>query len=626
MPPLTLPVPAPSGAEPGLPLEDLAGTEAVRLFTERAQAARSDFALSPRRRSSSLRSAGVSTASRGDRVGRRLYPVPPPAALLARLEQRLPLLTGGPRDAPHRQRTMRDTVGWSYDLLNEAEQDLLRRLSVFAGGFGLAAAEAVCAADDDLGIDPWEGIATLVEHSLLRPEPERASQSGEPSEPRYEMLETVRDFAADRLGASGEAITRQAHAAYFLALAEEADNVPFGELVPWLDRLERDYDNLRAALAWLLASGDADGAVRLVGALVRFWFYRGHLSEGRRSTEQVLDATERDQAVAPRVRAYALIGCGLLASVQGDPARAIERLSEGLRLYEASNELRGQAVARGLLGGVLVSQGNYDEAAPLFAANLIQVRQLRDEVWTAHALFHLGAIAFGRGDHAAATPLLREAAERYDAGGGRLDAIDPQRYLGLIACGRGDAAGAAALLADNLARVREGGSPQAVATALADVATLAATVGSWAPAARLFAASEALRQAEGAALTLPARTVYEAAGTTVRRALGDSVYAAERAIGLALRWEIALTTAGEFLAAVPPLPTSPPSPAEAAGLTPREHDVLRLVAAGKSNPEIADALFIGRGTVHTHVSHILAKLGAASRTEAAAIAHRRGLV
>jgi non-specific serine/threonine protein kinase len=346
-------------------------------------------------------------------------------------------------------------------------------------------------------------------------------------------------------------------------------------------------------------------------------------------------------SVDPGIRAWALTGSGLLANAQGDLAEATARLAEGIALWGAGGEdgafpvarggAWGAAAVRGLLGGVLVGQGRYAEAASLFEEGLARFGELGDEAWVAHARFHLGAIAFARGDRAAAVAQCREAADRYDAIGAHLDAIDPLRYLGLLACAEGDLAGAAALFAESLERLRARGSPSAIATGLADVATLAARRGAFGPAARLFGTDDALNRAERAAFSLPARDTYEAAMAEARTSLGEPAYGAEHVTGQALTMERALAVAAEVLKAAPPVGGDPAAEESGSampeiGLTERELDVLRLLAVGQTNPEIADALFIGTGTARNHVSHILAKLGVRTRTGAVDIARRQGLL
>jgi DNA-binding CsgD family transcriptional regulator len=271
---------------------------------------------------------------------------------------------------------------------------------------------------------------------------------------------------------------------------------------------------------------------------------------------------------------------------------------------------------------VLVGQERYDEAAVLFEESLARFAALGNEAWIAHAYFHLGAIAFARGNRELARAQCREAASRYDGAGWRLDAIDPLRYLGLLACAEGNLDEAAALFADNLARLQERGSPSAIGTGLADIATFAIRRGAFQDAARLFGAAESMLRTERAVLSLPARNAYEAAMARAQATLGERLYEIEHAAGRGLTQEQALAEADEILGTRPAASAGAPD----SGLTERELDVLRLLVAGKTNPEIADALFIGPGTVRNHVSHILAKLGARTRTEAADLAHRQRLL
>src|SRR5215212_5870625 len=304
---------APLSLSPSTTVEDAELSGAVRLFTERAQAIRPDFGLT-----SEILPAVTEIVSRLDglplaiELAAALVKVLPPEALRQRLEQRLPLLSGGARDLPLRQQTMRDTIGWSYELLNDAEQVLFRRLAVFVGGFTLDAAEAIgfAATDASGGRQPYtpfdvvEGITALIDHSLLQ----LSAASGD--EPRYTMLETVREYALDRLDASdeGEVIHRQ-HAAFFTAFAEAADGSPstwrtmsatagpvwavrLKLLGPhqtnWLNRLEADHDNLRAALDWLAHWGEPEAFLRLARSLAIFWLFRGPFEEGRAWLEQAL--------------------------------------------------------------------------------------------------------------------------------------------------------------------------------------------------------------------------------------------------------------------------------------------------------------------------------------------------
>jgi predicted ATPase/transcriptional regulator with XRE-family HTH domain len=518
------------------PLEELDQTPAVRLFVDRVRAIKPDFALSE-----ANAPAVVAIVRRLDGLPLALELVAArvrvlsPADLSVRLDRSLPLLTDGAHDLPDRQRTLRNTITWSYDLLRPNEQTLFRRLGAFAGGWTLEAAEAV--ADLEEPFDVLQGIAALLDASLLQHEEQDA-------EPRFRMLETVREFALEQLEASGEeSATRERHAHYFLDLAERTNAVIAKTPTPaLLDVFERDHDNLRAALAWSRDTGDHDTLLRLAGALAFFWYYRGYLNEGQRWLGQALESP----AVAPRPRAWALTSSGMLANVRGETERATALLTESFSWWERSGDAWGRAFAGSQLGGGYVGQGRYDEAAPLFAATEAYAREAGHDDLLGLARFHLGLIAWARGDDTRARDLLRDAVERFDRFGTPADSIDPLRYLGLIACAAGDLNEAAAWFAEELTRLQQRGSRAAIAVGLADVATLAAAREAWQPAVRLFAMAEDLLQAETAAFSLPARDHYERAHVRARDALGDSA-AASAVAGRALTLERALAEAETVL-------------------------------------------------------------------------------
>jgi predicted ATPase/class 3 adenylate cyclase len=540
------PLPLPDRAH--LPSVDgMSQYEAVRLFIARAQAVKPDFTVTatnaPAVAEICFRLDGLPLAIE---LAAALVKMLPPQALLKRLEQRLPLLTGGARTLPARQQTMRNAIAWGHDLLAPDEQTLFRRLAVFPGGCTIDAAEAVASPDGTL--DVFAGLSSLVDKSLLR------QDEGEDDEPRFRMLETVREFGLERLEASSEEMAcHSRHAGFFLDLAERADPGPAESSDSgWLDRIDPEYDNMRAALAWSQEAGDDDTLIRLVGALAFFWYYRGYLNEGQHWLDQALQ-TPADDA-SPRPRAWALTMSGMLTNVCGATDRAAELLTESFSWWERSGDIHGYAEARSLLGGVRVNQGRYDEAAELFAANEpyfrdneAYFREIGHEDWYAHASFHLGLIALVQGDDVRARSLLRDAVERSDRSGTAADAIDPLRYLGLVACAAGDLDDAAMWFREELTRLRQYGSRATFAVGLADMATLAAAREAWQTAARLFAKAEALAQAEAAAFSLPARDHYEWAHTRAREALGDAAYQASAVAGRALTLEQALAEAETVL-------------------------------------------------------------------------------
>jgi predicted ATPase/DNA-binding XRE family transcriptional regulator len=412
----------------------LAGVAAVRLFVERAVEVRPGFALTDEamapvaeicRRLDGLPLAIELAAAR--------IKILPPHALLERLEQRLPLLAGGARDLPLRQQTMRDAIAWSHDLLTEDEQVLFRRLAVFAGGFTLEAAEAI-------GGD-FEHIALLVDQSLLR--------TGEATtgEPRYSMLETMREYAMEHLRESGEVRdARHAHAAFYLALAERAAPALTGaDQAVWLDRLEIEHDNIRAAMTAALEDEDAGMAVRLAGVLWRFWWLRGYLSEGRVFAEAAVargggGAAERAQALYAagslaqdqgdyepavplleaglaaareagerQVAALCLNELGFIARDQGDYQRAIAFHEQALALQRAAGDRRGVAVALGNLGEIAIDRGDYERGERLMAEVAAVFRELGDRQALATALSNRCDAATRRGDHERARPFCEEA-------------------------------------------------------------------------------------------------------------------------------------------------------------------------------------------------------------------------
>ncbi len=539
----------------------------------------------------------------------------PPQALLARLSQRLAVLTSGARDAPARQQTLRGTIAWSYDLLDKAEQILFRQLSVFVGGCTLEAAEAVCNADGGLEGDILDGVAGFVDKSLLRQE---AQADGEP---RFLMLETIREYALERLEASGEAgVMRRRHATFFLAMAEEAElKLRSGEQSLWFKRLEVEHDNLRAALRWMLESQEVEMGLRLAGALMVFWRSCNHTSEGRGWFEHVLGQPGAKARTA--ARAKALLGAGAMAFFQGDLSEAQRLLEESVSVGRevAAVGRRDLALALTILGHVTILRGNPGAARELSGEG----RQLFQEVghaWgVAMSLFILGKATLELGDLLAARSLLEESAEKFRLVGDRQRLVLPVDALGLVALRQGDYAAARIQFEEALAVAREMGDEQFVADTLAHLGKVALSVGDDAQFAAFYQQSLALN-----------------------RVLGNKQGIAEALAGLAAvdnpegqpeqATRLPLPGAGEALPARPPLssPSQPLSPRRAlkqhfGGLTPRECEVAQLVAQGKANRSIADELVVGVSTVEAHISHIFTRLGFSSRAQIAAWAVDKGL-
>jgi predicted ATPase/DNA-binding SARP family transcriptional activator len=512
--------------------------DAVQLFTQRAQALKPDF-----------RPADVNTIAE---ICARLDGLPlaielaaarikvlPPEAMLARMERRLPLLTGGPRDLPARQRTLRDAIAWSYDLLNEDEQKLFRRLGVFVGGFTV---EAVIGnwglANYQLPITVLDTLSSLVDKSLLQP-----------NESRFAMLETIREFALERLMESGEVEeARRGHALFFVGLAEESVSKILGaEQRQWIERLTAEHDNIRAALAWALASeddADAEAGLRLAGALSWFWHLRGHWSEGR---QWIAQALTRCAEAAPRLKARALVGAGLLAWAQNDYAAARPHLETSLSLAprEAGpvGEKFTRAHALGILGLLFIYQGEYEQAEPLLIESLELFRELGDTFGIGITLIRLGIVAEFRSEWARATALFEESLSHYQSLGNTLGIAISLSNLAEAAIGQREFDRAAALYRQSLPLMQSLGSDWYVALAVVGYAGVLIAQGQAAQGTRLLGAAEATLNSLEAGLTPIDRAVYGRNIAAARAALGEEGFVAEEAAGRKMKLAEAVSEA-----------------------------------------------------------------------------------
>jgi predicted ATPase/class 3 adenylate cyclase len=399
------------------------------------------------------------------------------AQIITRLEQRLPLLTGGARDLPERQRTLRAAIEWSYELLAPHEQRLFARLSVFRSGHTLEAAEAIAEADLDT-------LPSLVDKSLLRH-----------SRERYWMLETIREYAAERLAESGEADhLKRRHAEHFLALAEEAEPHLRGSPKEWLDTLESEHDNMRAAIDRLEASGESELVLRLAGALSRFWYLRGHLAEGRRRLESALRSDERPTPA----RAEALDGAALLALEAGDAATAKRLAEEGLALHRRLGDAWGVAFSRHLLGGAFAEEGDFSRSRQIFAETVRSFRELGDEHYTLLATRALAWAYEELGDFKRSRALHEDNLRRARVlGNERMEA----RSLGSLGAIAGDREGrvqdALSMLKEAYRIDRNHGDRLEIALDLCRFAAALAAAGRAGTATRLLSRSDALREEIG---------------------------------------------------------------------------------------------------------------------------------
>jgi non-specific serine/threonine protein kinase len=597
----------------------LASAPAVALFVSRARAARPAFALT----SANARTVAAICARLDglplaiELAAARLRALTP-ASLLTRLERRLPLLTGGARDLPARQRTLRDTIAWSHDLLSASEERVLRRLAVFAGGWTLEAAEAIVSdgANERTMLDH---LVSLLDSSLIR-------RAGDPDgTARFGMLETVREFILERLEASVEAdALRDRHLIYFLALAERATpDLEGREQATLLARLDAEHDNLRAALAWACTGHEPALALRLTGALGPYWFIHGAIREGRYWLGRAL-ALAGD--APPAVRATALAAAGSLAVPAGDYPTARAFLEQCITLRRELGDASG--VARGLfeLGQVAHFEADIATLVTVCEEGLAIYRTLGDRQGIATMAGMLGHAAWHEGDYAAAAAAIAESLAVWREIGNERSVCWGLWDLGNISRDGGDRLAARRWYAEAAAAGPRIGDTPLLAVLLDGFASLAVAEGRPQLAARWLGATEAVREEAG--IILPPsylRDIYQGLTVAVRDALPPSEMDHALAAGRRLTLAQALAEALADTPADAAAPGSRGTAGHPGGLSPREVEVLRLVAAGDGNQEIAAALTLSPKTVERHLATIYAKIGARGRVDAANYARHQGL-
>lgn len=585
-----LAVPNPAAVPAAEHLEQYA---AAQLFVARAQAASAQFHLTdinaPAVAAICARLDGIPLAIELAAAWVRLFT---PAALLARLERRLPLLVHGPRNVPARQQTLRSTISWSYDLLTEAERILFRRLSVFVGGCTLEAAEEV-RGEKEVGVGSraielapsipisqppttiLDDLAALVDKSLLRQE------EGVDGEPRFMMLETIREYAVEQLAASGEAeVLRRRHASYFLALAEMADPQLSGRnQVAWSTRLEREHDNLRAVFAWSRGmEDDAATGMRLAGALYWFWMIHSHFSEAHIWLDAMLNISN---AAVPAANAKTLLAAGAMAVNQGEVARSIILHEQSLILYRGLGDRAGIAEALLWLGRAKVWQGAYAQAHSLLAEGLAMFQAQQNTWMIMWALQSLGDMAFNNAEVPQAQAYFQEALMLCSDLGDMFGSAHAHENLGRVAHALGDLSKAQIHYAESLAAFRELGQRD-IAHVYLDLGRLARTQGDMArahtyytqgltlvrefmdkgrfseclediaglsaaakpvSAARLFGAAEAVRESVGMPLPPVQRADYEQDLAAARAQLDQVAWETAWAAGRAMTREQAIAEA-----------------------------------------------------------------------------------
>ena len=675
----------------------------------------------------------------------------PPQALLLRLEHLFDVLTGGTRTQPPRQQTLRNTLKWSYDLLSASEQRLFRRLAVFVAGWTLEAVEAVCYYDvEKEQVSALDEVASLLDKSLL------LLLESEGREAWLQMLMTVREYGLERLRASGEAEqTRQAHALYYLALAEEAERQQFGgEQALWLERLEQEDKNPRAALQWLSEQHQTELSLRLSGSLYWFWTVRGHINEGHLWLEKALAESEgttapvysRDdprgrpnppregtsnegtsnegappihpalpsEGISAPVLAKALKNAGGFAYYLGKYNLAEEHCQKSLALYRQLGDTQGSAFAlywlgllacwtshnyplahalaeealalqtalnnkSGMADALLMSayialnQGNYPEARHFIEQGLACFKEAHDSWGMASALQYLGRVMLEQGDFALAHTKLEESGAISIELGYKNGIAFALGLKGHVALRLGDTATARSLIEESLALHREVGQQSGMAESLFLLAKVSQAEGNYAAARTLYEKCLALleklneqdlqirclsglgvvameegrpasavllwsvaaqmREAQGILMPPLDRTDYEPAETSARTLLGAKTFASLWAQGYTMTPEQVLALQEQDITPTPPSSLSPPAGVKPPpptnypnGLTAREVEVLRLLAQGWTDHQIAERLVISPRTVNKHLTTIYSKIRVPSRSAATRYAIERKLV
>jgi predicted ATPase/DNA-binding CsgD family transcriptional regulator len=642
--PLTVPPAA------GWALERLEQVEAIQLFVDRARALQPEFALTPE------------SAPHVVEICRSLDGLPLAIELAAARINVLPISTLQQRisgslfetlrsdrpDVAERHRALHATIAWSYGLLDATGQRLLTRLSVFVGGFPLSAVGDVWRPADGEHDDPERNLFSLVEKNFIRLLGEIAG------EPRYAMLEMIRRFALERLEGSSREEARAVHAAWCLQLVGQPDHgLDQAAHAAWVDRLTAEQDNLRSALRWSIRHDPAT-ALRLVNGLWLFWYVRGHLSEGR---QWLMEAVRVGESATPDIRALAMNNLGNLHYELGELDLAASSYEESLRLWREAGDEVGAADVLNNLGMLATSRGDVRKARALLTESLEEHRRLRDFPGVAPTLNNLGDLAIAEGDGAAAWRWNKEALGlSLELGSSRrvahstLNMGVAQRCLGndeaaipllerslamfqdardlsgiaialqqlaRVAISRGDRTSAGERLSRALALHRRGLDRRGLVLCLQSAALIAATAGRWQQCATLLGAADRLRGHLRPLQPPLDSSEIDAVVESARSALGDAPYASARVAGETMSRDDVISLAMSVLSA-------PPTPETI--LTRRELQVLRMIAEGASNSDIADALFITLRTVKAHVTNIFTKLGLSSRAAVVAYAYQHDLI
>ena len=516
--------------------EEVAETPAVKLFVERAREASPAFELT---RANAAAVAAICWRLEGLPLALELAAAQTrflgPTALLSRLDQALQ--AGGARDLPERQRTMRATLDWSYDLLHNPEKELFRRLSVFAGGFTLEAAEEVCAAGEAEAEEVLVLLGNLVEQSLVVVEtnPEGGT--------RYRMLEPVRQYALEKLRESGEEDeVRRRHAGHYLELAEEAEPRTRGhDQAEWLDRLEAENDNLRAAIRWSLEADDAQTAARFGWALGMYWVMRARHGEGRLLMERTL---AQGGDLPPEMRARVLWAIGACVYGLGDDEHLLGIAEEGAALFRQAGDRHGEAYMLGMVGFATLRLNELDRAARALEEALEGLREHEDAWGSANVLNYLAVVPLRQGEYQRATEHAEEALALTRQTGDRLAGNIALYILAQAAWGSGEHERAARYLRESLVLASELAAKVDSAYCMQGLAAVAAARGEPRRAARLLGAAEALLEGAGFVLYAQANNeLHQRAASAAREELGEQAWMAALEEGRAMSFEEAVAYA-----------------------------------------------------------------------------------
>ena len=600
-------------------IESLPRYESARLFVERTAAVRPDFTLTEQNASAvaqvCYRLDGIPLAIELAAARTKVLSV---EEIAARLGDSFRLLAAGSRTAMPRQRTLHATMDWSHKLLGQKEIVLFRRLSVFAGGFTLDAAESICTGEELQRDEVLELLSQLVDKSLVVAQ-ERDGAA------RYRLLETVRQYGRERLEELGEAAyVREQHAGHYLAVAEEAEPELKGERqLAWLERLETEHDNLRVAMAWLLWRSESEVAARLGWALWLFWGIRTHLAEGRRSMERALSA-RGSVAMTESARAKALFVAGMMANYQGDHLSAEPLVQESLRLFTDLEDKVGTAYALSNAGYVALGRGRFRQAIAVIeeAADLFLEE---GEKWGAAIELGFLAVAWrNQGDHERAKRLAERGLAISREIGERQATTSTLYTLAILAQTEGKDEHARNLFEEGLRLSAELGNEADIAHCLEGLASVYGAEGKIVRAARLWGAEETLlEKLEDATYTyVPDRALHRNQVAGARSQVDEAAWTAAWTEGRVMSLEQAI----EYALEKEPAPDRAAPEHDLAGLSAREIEVLRLVATGMTNTEVAEKLFLSSRTVDWHLGSIYRKLGIHSRTEATRFALEHDLL